>query len=325
MMTTPYFLITIDTEGDNLWQNDHNITTQNAQFLTRFQNLCEQYHFKVNYLTNYEMAKDHDFIQFGKDIINRGTGEIGTHLHAWNNPPIHQITDDDYTYKTYLIDYPDQQMKDKFDYLHKLLEDTFSTPMKTHRAGRWALDKRYLHLLSEYNYWVDCSVTPCVNWSSTMGAPLGLGGTDYSTFPQQAYFMDLDTMQSGESSLLQVPMSIRYKYTPTIQNLKNILHKLQGKHKPNSTLWLRPKKNNLKQMMQLSQDVLNSGSDYLEFMLHSSEFMPSGSPTFRTHEDIEKLYQDLAQLFKFLSNKVTGATLSEYYLYQCALHNKTPT
>lgn len=40
-MTKPAFLITIDTEGDNLWQNHDRITTENTRFLPRFQALCE--------------------------------------------------------------------------------------------------------------------------------------------------------------------------------------------------------------------------------------------------------------------------------------------
>ncbi|MBV9084373.1 MAG: hypothetical protein JOZ62_16995 [Acidobacteriaceae bacterium] len=46
-------------------------------------------------------------------------------------------------------------------------------------------------------------------------------------------------------------------------------------------------------------------------MLHSSEFMPGGSPIFRTGEDVEKLYSDLRSLFSAASG-FTGATLQEY-------------
>jgi hypothetical protein len=39
----PAFLITIDTEGDNLWSRPRTITTRNAHSLPRFQALCEKY------------------------------------------------------------------------------------------------------------------------------------------------------------------------------------------------------------------------------------------------------------------------------------------
>ena len=46
MTKKPYFLITIDTEGDGT-------NPENARFLPRFQKLCEQFLFKPTYLTNF--------------------------------------------------------------------------------------------------------------------------------------------------------------------------------------------------------------------------------------------------------------------------------
>ena len=33
-------------------------------------------------LTNYEMASDPAYVEFGRDLLARGQGEIGMHLHA---------------------------------------------------------------------------------------------------------------------------------------------------------------------------------------------------------------------------------------------------
>ena len=105
-------------------------------------------------------------------------------------------------------------MREKVDYMTRLLEDTFQTKMVSHRAGRWAFDERYARLLVEYGYQVDCSVTPRVNWKTAKGAPQGDGGTDYRRFPQHAYFLDEnDISREGHSPLLEVPMSIQYKHS----------------------------------------------------------------------------------------------------------------
>ena len=52
------FIITVDTEGDNQWSiyNGQSITTENANFIPRFQEMCEGFGFKPVYLVNYEMA-----------------------------------------------------------------------------------------------------------------------------------------------------------------------------------------------------------------------------------------------------------------------------
>jgi len=119
----PVFLITIDTEGDNLWAHPRTITTENAKYLGRFQRLCERYGFKPTYLTDYEMAVSAEYCAFAHDVLKRHAGEVGMHLHAWNSPPILPLTDDDYAYCTYLIEYPEAVMREKVRVLTALLED----------------------------------------------------------------------------------------------------------------------------------------------------------------------------------------------------------
>ncbi len=222
------FLITIDTEGDNLWQKHDSITTENARYLPRFQQLCEKYGFKPVYLTNYEMAIDPFYIEFARDVIARGTAEVGMHLHAWNSPPTEPLTADDWRHKPYLIEYSDAMMREKVDYMTRLLEDTFQTKMVSHRAGRWAFDERYARL------------SPSVHW-------------------------------------------------------------------------LRPMGGNVETMKKVVEQTLTQGNDYVEYMLHSSEYMPGGSPTFQNERDIERLYADLEAFFSWLAPQVKGMTLAEYY------------
>src|SRR5260221_5881140 len=70
MPETP-LLITIDTEGDDLWSRPREITTRNARFLPRFQSLCERYRLKPVYLANYEMAMSDAFVEFARDVVAR--------------------------------------------------------------------------------------------------------------------------------------------------------------------------------------------------------------------------------------------------------------
>jgi hypothetical protein len=316
-MKKPAFIITIDTEGDNLWQNHERISTENTRFLPRFQSLCEKYAFKPVYLTNYEMAQDAAYVEFASDVIRRGQGEVGMHLHAWNSPPLVALTDDDLRHKPYLIEFPEDQIKAKVAFMTKLLEDNFQTKMLSHRAGRWAFNEFYASLLVEQGYLVDCSVTPHVNWSSSPGNPEGAGGTDYSRFPKEAYFIDLnDIAKAGNSPLLEVPMSIQLKHSGMLNHIKSGYDKLRGKTRSPSTLWLRPSGGNVENMKKVAEQTLKQGSDYIEFMLHSSEFMPGGSPTFKNEQDIERLYDDLEKLFSWISERAQGMTLAEYYQWK---------
>ncbi|MEN4912879.1 polysaccharide deacetylase family protein [Erwinia amylovora] len=313
-MGKPAFIITIDTEGDNLWQNHDRIMTENTRFLPRFQQLCEKYAFKPTWLTNYEMAVDPAYVEFARDVIARDSGEIGMHLHAWNSPPLYDLTGDDWRHKPYLIEYPQDNIREKVIYMTRLLEDSLQVKMRSHRAGRWAFNAFYARLLIEQGYQVDCSVTPRVNWQFSPGNPEGNGGTDYQHFPDRAYFIDEQNIaKAGNSALLEVPMSIQYKHPPLMNQLKTVCDRLRGKQRSPSVHWLRPMGGNLAQMIQVAEKTLSDGSDYVEFMLHSSEFMPGGSPTFKTEADIEVLYNDLEQLFDWLHIRTVGMTLAEYY------------
>ena len=309
-MNKQAFLITIDTEGDNLWQQPRDITTKNAAFLPRFQSLCERYGFKPTYLTNYEMAESEQFVEFAKDVLKSETGEIGMHLHAWNSPPLIPLTSDDFKYLPFLIDYPESIMRDKIAFMTDLLEEKFDTKMISHRAGRWSFNEIYARLLIEQGYCVDCSVTPHVSWKTTLGDPNGAGGTDFSEYPESAYFFDL------ENKLLELPMTIINHNRSQLINKLSELPRIGRfiRHKLPQRTWLRPNLRNLKAMLKLVKQAAAEKRPYIEFMIHSSELMPGGSPNFVNESQIEKLYKDMERLFAIIQQKgFVGMTLKDYY------------
>lgn len=311
----PAFLITIDTEGDNLWSQENIVTTKNTNYLPRFQDLCEKFKFKPTYLTNYEMAVDQYFSRFARDLINRNVAEIGMHLHAWNSPPEYFLTNQDHINKPYLIDFDETVMRSKVKLMTNLLEDTLSVKMLSHRAGRWAFDSRYAEILLDYGYKIDCSVTPGVSWQSTKGHPDGVGGTNYMEFPDCAYFMDAKDISKSENfGLLEIPMtimgSIRPRYADILGNIP-VARRLVSKKWPDP-VWLRPNTFNLQAMIVLVEKALEQKRPYIEFMLHSSELMPGGSPNFPDKVSIEKLYADLEVLFSHIEKNFKGYTLKDY-------------
>lgn len=296
-----YFIITVDTEGDNLWEYvaGKEIGTENAKFLQRFQTLCEKYGFKPVYFTNYEMASSEYFVEEAKRWLKAGNCEIGVHLHAWNNPPIVELPAR-YDGNPYLIEYSEDVMRQKFDVIYRLLEERFGEKPTSHRAGRWAMDERYFKILEDYGILVDCSHTPSVDWSQAMGATMG--GSDYSKMPKGSSII---------GKVLEVP--------PTLRKMR---HALSGslKHRVRTLLlgdsvWLRPAMESCAAMKKCAKVVSKEvETDYLEFMVHSSEMMPGGSPYFPSAKAIEKMYQDMEQFFAYVKELgYEGCTLKEYY------------
>jgi hypothetical protein len=327
-MPEPAFIITIDTEGDDLWSAPREITTHNARFLPRFQALAERYGFRPVYLTNYEMVESDAFVEFGRDVLARGAGEIGMHLHAWNSPPIRSLTADDFRYQPYLIEYPDAVMSAKIRWLTARLEERFNEKMVSHRAGRWALDGRYASMLMAEGYKVDCSVTPGVNWGPNRGDPNGEGGSNYSGYPQQPYFFGCeDIARPSHAGLLEVPVTIRpsglYRLAPSayrIPILRSIAWRLSPSHR-----WMCPAESSLRRMLSAAHAARREGANHIEFALHSSELMPGGSPTFRTTSDIDRLYEHLALLFEQLARWCRGLTLKEFHAELAAKSDRADT
>jgi hypothetical protein len=315
MPKTP-FLITIDTEGDDLWSQPREITTRNASHLPRFQELCEQFAFRPVYLTNYEMARSPEFREFGRDVLVRNVAEIGMHLHAWNSPPLVPLTEDDFRYQPYLTEYPDEIMRDKIRVMTRLLEDIFQRPIVSHRAGRLGFDGRYAAMLQEFGYLVDCSVTPGIDWTTTPGAPGGRGGPDYTDFPRRPYFLQPPAVAvPADRGLLEVPVTVEpgpLARAAAWAYATGQLGRIANRIAPRLN-WLCPGESRLGGMLQAARDARRRGAACVELMLHSSELMPGGSPTFRSVAAIERLYDDLGVLFEALAGWCQGMTLEKFH------------
>jgi len=302
----PAFLITVDAEGDDLWSRPRRVTTRNAEYLPRFQSLCERFGMKPSYLTTFEMARSPAYREFARDVVRRGQGEVGMHLHAWSSPPLVPLTPDDARCQPYLTEYPETVMRAKIRCLTEVLEETFQTPILSHRGGRWGFDRRYARLLIEHGYRVDSSVTPHVSWESMPGDPQGSGGPDYRGFPDRPYFLDLDDLsRPGSSVLLEVPMTTQRIEMETGSGFR-------GTAVPHLVRWLRPNGRNRDTLLRLTSEALARGRSCVVLMLHSSELMPGGSPILPGAEEIDSLYRDLEILLEECRSSFRGSTLGEF-------------
>ena len=74
-----------------------------------------------------------------------------------------------------------------------------------------------------------------------------------------------------------------------------------------------PAQSKLDAMLQVARRARTDDAAHVEFMLHSSELMPGGSPSFRNASDIERLYERLEILFEDLSTWCRGVTLKQFH------------
>lgn len=295
------FIITVDTEGDNQWNiyNGQDITTENANFIPRFQEMCEGFCFKPVYLVNYEMANNDFLMDYLKEKQKEGACEIGTHLHSWNSPPEHQL-ERKFEANPYITEYPKQIVYEKIDFMTKLIERKVGIRPVVHRAGRWASSDCMFDILSELGYIADCSVVSGCNMLNYSGKTVSYG-FDYRTYPHEAYPV--------KDNLIEIPMSVRHVHTLEGKSVKNrVKNLIVGKDR-----WLRPAISTVKEMKLHIDERVENGSDYAEFMIHSTELMPGGSPYFKNSRDVEREYKDMKAIFTYaVQCGFEGITMRDY-------------
>ena len=147
---------------------------------------------------------------------------------------------------------------------------------------------------------MDCSYTPGISWKRHKG--ITIGGSDYSIESKSVQMID---------GVMEVPATTRFYKSCLNGSWKHRIKTLmKGEH-----VWLRPAMSSLAGMKRVLDIVdRESDVDLVEFMLHSSELMPGGSPYFPTREDIEKEYKTIETFFAYAKSKgYQGCTLEEYY------------
>lgn len=296
-----YFIITVDTEGEGGWsyRRGDEVHTICASYIPRFQELCEKYGFKPVYLVNYEMIMNDECANYLADKQKVEKCEIGIHVHAWNTPPYYELPQYECD-QTFLIEYPKNIMREKFRNTYNLITEKMHRRPISHRAGRWVMNDDYFRMLEEFGIKIDCSYTPYINWNNTKGG--SMSGPDYRRKPNKPHWI---------GDVLEVPMSIYIKRWNGFQKIKKILKTfLYG-----VPVWLRPAAASTKEMKRIVfKNKYFERKDCVEFMIHSSELMPSGSPYFPDDKSINDLYNSMDELFRYaVSLGYEGCTLQEYY------------
>lgn len=294
------FIVTVDTEGDDLWNwsNGKEITSNNSKYIPRFQELCEKYGVKPVYLVNYEMAMDNFLVNYLKPKFHEGKCEIGMHCHAWNTPPEY-IIEERYKGNPYITEYPVEIMYQKMKYMTEILEKKFEKKILSHRAGRWASNKDMFLILKKLGYKVDCSWVSHMNMLSIEGSTTRIG-FDYTGIENKVY--------EPIEGIIEVPMtSIKLHHCEGVSLRSKIKHIILGEQ-----VWLRTAVASVNLIKQAIDKLNDMDSEYIEFMIHSSELMPSGSPYFKDTESVERHFKALSEIFSYAGQSCNMQTLCEF-------------
>jgi hypothetical protein len=313
-------IVTVDVEADNQWLEEPIATIENVFALPRFHDLAKKYQFKPSYLLTYEVASDPRAVALFRLWRDKGEAEIGAHLHPWTTPPIGQPD----SFKRFPSELSDDELREKFANLTRVIEKNFGRPPRSYRAGRFGLDGRQISLLREFGYVADCSVTPKVSWDKPKLDRPGENGPDWRGAPVGPYFPSEDNPAfpaDQRNGILELPMTILATgFAAREGRLNRFLLKLPGdifsrviRKLFYRMKWLRVfPETTADDWPALYRAAVINNLPVIEFMIHSSELSAGMSPYAKTEAAVEKIYRNLESLFEFLKSKaVSGATLSE--------------
>lgn len=297
-MDSPNFYITIDTEADNAWNDPQNIKLENIWAVKRFQELCEKYSIKPTYLIAYECATRDEAIKILKPILDKDSCEIGHHLHTWTTPPYtkpNKSGDIDLNYlHTYQSDLSDDIFYRKANNLKNAIIENYGVKPKSHRAGRWGIDRRSLKWLDDNEFLVDSSIVPFKDYTKD-------GGPDFRINKKNKEMI-------GNLKLNEIPVTVSTEINK--ETLKLISNKLLSSNQLYSKLYNRLSKvkmlrpNPIYEMnffdMCIEKEI-KRGNNNITMMLHSSELALGCSPFSMNQNDLDKVWQQLEYTFKIIN------------------------
>jgi hypothetical protein len=308
-VSAPALLVGVDTEADDQWtaEGRARLSVRNAERLPALQALFESFGARPTYLVTHEMATREPAASVLRDLARGGRCEIGAHLHPWSSPP-YRPEDRGGTYPHQL---PDDLLRRQLTELTEAIAAAQGVRPTSYRAGRHGFDARSLRVLEELGYTVDSSVDPMFNerrkgGAIFAGAPLVPYRPDYADVrrPGPARLLEVP-LTAGTLPFLPKPVESLYARLPPIP-YRGALRRLGLR-----PVWLRPSYSTVPDIVAFSSRLRERGVPCFNFLFHSSEVLPGGSPYNPDEGSVQRFLDQLARVLEHL--RALGAVGRTYY------------
>ncbi len=311
------FVLSVDTEEEWDWDGPfpaQNCAVTNVQKLPGFHEFCTQLGIRPTYFVDYAVLSDALGVEVLQDVIRKGNGEIGGHLHPWCNPPIMGETREA---ESHVVNLPIGLVEEKLKHLNGKLLSELGVQPNAFRTGRWGINGDILRLLSDHGYNIDSSVYPYYSNDSFTceGAPV---------IP---YWPDLEDplKESRQRDIFEIPVTAGYNRV--CYSLWNAVHRILSKP-PFSKIhmigvlwklnWLRkiylsPELTSEQDMLSLVNTAVKRGHPVIHMYLHSSSLMPKVNSFVNSNAGEQGLYDRIKKTFQHLQSiaNVDCCTISE--------------
>jgi hypothetical protein len=300
--------ITIDTEED-LWDNwkRRDNPVENISRIPLLQELFDHYGAIPTYFVNYPVITNKYSSRIIREIYDKGSCEIGTHIHPWNTPPFEETI---CAKNSFICNLPRELAKRKLLNLHNKIKDHIGMEPKCFRAGRWGFGPTIASCIHELGYLTDTSITPFCDWTEEEGPDF----TDASYLPYR--FEPNDVLSKNSNGrLLEIPPTIgffqqnfgrcaearkwilgsrlsRYHLLEILDRLRIINFRL-----------LSPEMSSGSNMIKLAKSFIKKGYAFLNMFFHSTSLLPGCSPFVKNENELEAFIGRIEMFLQFASEK----------------------
>jgi hypothetical protein len=196
-------------------------------------------------------------------------------------------------------------LRAKIANLHGLVTERFG-PATSHRAGRWALDRRQVGILQALRLVADSSAAPGLN-------PTPGEAPDYARAPLAPYWLGFDDVcVPGDSAVLEVPCTVKpaaFAGQWTKSRISAALLRRLGLN----AQWLRALPHGKPDAMLAICEWAKSRLPCLNLMAHSSEFLAGASPYWPTEDAVDRQFSVYRAVFGWWNtHSVQACTLSGF-------------
>ena len=287
-----YLVVTVDVEEDFEWGVDFRREysekeTSNVKELLKFQDLCDKYAVKPTYLVDYPVLNNKTSSKILKKLKHRNC-ELGTHLHAWCNPPFEEEIS---VKNTFANNLGIELVKRKMDALDSKFSKTFGIKPKTFKSGRYGINKGILLVLSDKGYIADTSTVPFRNQSQHEK-----GIDNKTTHP---YYLS-----SKKGRLVEIPATSGFNLKNfNFCSRKNLLVRIFKKTGLIRRTKLSPEDYSLNEMRKICDMFVSKNIPVLHMELHSTDLQVGKNPNVKNRKDLEMFYEKTEGIIDYIVNK----------------------
>jgi hypothetical protein len=313
-----FFILTMDVEEEWEWEKGFPVlchSVKNSERILEFQKFCDRIGIRPTYFINWSIVTDDESVKLFDKLSKDGSCEIGAHIHPWNTPPCEEESNEK---NSHLINLPKNLRKEKLTILTNEIQNRLNQKPVSFRAGRWGMNGELLKQIAELGYKYDSSLIPFFTDSSF----------SYRKAPLSPYWPSYnDFIKEGEQrDILEIPVTAGFNrknfylcdniYETLASKIFKDLHfiGILDKIKVLKKIQFSPELSDSDALISLINACLKNKFYMFNMFLHSSSFLPGGSPYARNKYHVELMYKRIEEVVRYLREKVKVHfyTLSEF-------------